>query len=71
MDLVPFSLREKGRMRGEIACFNLLSPTLSLWEREEKACALFDGLISNSIGSSVAPHTLTHARNAISQRLLE
>jgi hypothetical protein len=47
MDLGPFSFREKDRMRGEITCFNPLSPTLSLWEREEKACALFDGFISN------------------------
>ena len=46
MDLSPFSLREKDRMRGEITCFNPLSPTLSLWEREGKAGALFDGLIS-------------------------
>jgi hypothetical protein len=38
----------KDRMRGEIkiTCFNPLSPTLSLWEREEKACALLDGHIS-------------------------
>jgi hypothetical protein len=62
MDLGPFSLREttawmqevgqrrerlpKDRMRGEMTCFNPLSPTLSLWEREAKACALFDGFIS-------------------------
>ncbi|MBS1219584.1 MAG: hypothetical protein H6R21_2717, partial [Proteobacteria bacterium] len=57
-------------MRGEITRFNPLSPTLSLWEREEKACALFDGLISNSIGSSVAPHVFTQVRNAGFQRLL-
>ena len=37
---------QKDRMRGEITCFNPLSPTLSLWEREGKAGALFDGLIS-------------------------
>ncbi|MBS1246540.1 MAG: hypothetical protein H6R47_739 [Proteobacteria bacterium] len=49
-------------MRGEITRFNPLSPTLSLWEREEKACALFDGLINNSIGGSVAPPTHLRTR---------